>query len=54
MREQVLLYELFIDLQKAFNSMDRNHCIQILKNRGVGPKILRLIRTRWDLSILVC
>ena len=34
--------------------MDRKRCLQILEDRGVGPKIQRLIQTFWRLSLLVC
>ena len=33
--KQVPLYGLFLDLRKAFDDMDREHCLQILKDQGV-------------------
>ena len=41
--EQAPLYEIFIDLRKAFDAMDRERCLKILKDRGVGKNIRRLI-----------
>ena len=53
-KEQVPLYGIFIDLHKAFDAMDRGRCIQILRDRGVGEKALRLIARFWKGAQLVC
>ena len=34
--------------------MDRERCIQILEDRGVGPRIRLLIKRFWALALLVC
>ena len=52
--KQVPLYGLFIDLRKVFDAMDRKRCLQILEDRGVSPKIRRLIQRFWSLALLVC
>ena len=52
--EQEPLYAVFIDLRKAFDAMDRDRCLQILKDYGVGPNILRLIKNFWHKAVLVC
>ena len=52
--EQEPLFAVFIDLRKAFDAMDRDRCLEILKNYGVGPNILRLIRKFWLKAKLVC
>jgi len=41
------LYGVFLDLKKAFDSMDRDCCIMILEGCGAGPWMIRLIRTCW-------
>ena len=41
--EQEPFYGGFIDLKKAFDAMDRDRCIKILRDRGVGEKALGLI-----------
>ena len=41
--EQEALYEIFIDLRKANDAMERERCLEILEGYGVGPNILRLI-----------
>ena len=42
--EQVPLYGLVLDLRKAFDAMDRERCLQILKDRGVWSRIHLLIK----------
>ena len=52
--EQVPFYGVFLDLQKAFDAMDREQCILILEDYGVGPRMIRLIRNFWCNALLVC
>ena len=46
MREAVL-HEIFLDLQKAYNALDWNRCLEILAVYGVGPRALQLLREYW-------
>ena len=48
------MLELFLDLKKAFDSMDRERCIMILEGHGAGPRMIRLIRGYWRDAIMVC
>ena len=48
------MYGVFIDLRYAYNAMDRERCLEILKAYGVGPKMLRLLRYIWDNTERVC
>ena len=34
---QTPLYGIFIDLRKAYDAMDRDRCLEIMKGYGVGP-----------------
>jgi hypothetical protein len=52
--EQEALYSTFIDLRKAYDAMDRERCLEILKGYGVVPNMLRLITAFWDMAVLVC
>ncbi len=52
--EQVPFYGVFLDLKKAFDSMDRERCLLILEGYGVGPRMIRLIRNFWRHAVLVC
>ena len=45
--EQDALYEIFIDLKKAYNAIDCKKRFEILKEYGVGSTILRLIKYFW-------
>jgi hypothetical protein len=42
--EQVPFYGVFLNLKKAFDSMDRERCFLILGGYGVGPKMIHLIQ----------
>ena len=52
--EQHPLYGIFIDLRKAFDAMDRERCLEILRGYGAGPNMLRLIDHFWKEAELVC
>ena len=41
-------FQVFIDVQKAYNSLDRGRCTEILRDYGLGPKIQRLLQRYWD------
>ena len=46
MREGVL-YEVFLDLQKAYDALDWDRCLKILAAYGVGPRVIRLLWKYW-------
>ncbi len=52
--EQAPFYGVFLDLKKAFDSMDRERCLLILERYGVRPRMIRLIRNFWHNTVLVC
>ena len=52
--EQQPLYGVYIDLQKAYDAMDRGRCVLIMEAYGVGPKMIRLIEYFWENAELVC
>jgi hypothetical protein len=39
-QEQEAWHQIFLDLQKAYNLMDRGCCVDILVGYGVGPKLI--------------
>jgi hypothetical protein len=52
--EHLPFYGVFLDLKKAFDSMDRERCLLILEEYGVGPRMIRLIRSFWRNPVFVC
>jgi len=52
--EQAPFNGVFLDLKKAFDSMDRERCLLILEGYGVGPRMIRLIRNFWRNAVVVC
>ena len=38
--EQTPLYEIFVDLKKAYDSVDQSRCLEILAGYGVGPNLI--------------
>ena len=41
-------YIIFLDLTKAYDSIDRARTLEVLKAYGVGPNILHFIKTTWE------
>jgi hypothetical protein len=52
--EQASFYGVFIDLKKAFNAMDWEHCLYILEEHGVGPSMHQIIHHFWDKATNAC
>ena len=46
MRDTVL-NSILLDLCKAYDTLDRDFCMDILAGYGVGPSMLRILRTYW-------
>ena len=38
---------IFLDLNKAYDALDRSRCLGILEGYGVGPGARRLLRNYW-------
>jgi hypothetical protein len=53
-QDQCPLYEICVDLKKAYDAIDRGHMMEILKAYGAGPKLLRLQNSFWENAKLVC
>ena len=45
--KQVPLYGIFLDLRKAYDTLDRERALGILEGYGVGPRCLGLLRRFW-------
>ena len=42
-----LLFQVFLDVQKAYNSLDRGRCVEILRGHGIRQNMVRLIAHHW-------
>ena len=45
---QAVLHEILLDLHKAYNSLDRSRCLEILEVYGMGTRDLRLLCRYWE------
>jgi hypothetical protein len=52
--EQEPLYQVFVDLRKAYDHLDWERCLAIMTGYGVGPKLLRLQTKFWEQAQMVC
>ena len=48
------MFGIFLDLCKAYAVIDRNCCLLILPDTGIGPKALHILKTFWDRGVLGC
>lgn len=53
MRSTNPLYWVFLDLKKAYDTLDRQRALAILKGYGVGQKILSIIERVWEMDTMV-
>ncbi len=53
-QEQEAWYQIFLDLRKAYDAMDRRRCLDILAGYGGGPKLIRLLTHFWAEAKLAC
>jgi hypothetical protein len=52
--EQEPLFQVFIDLRKAYNHLNQAKCLEIMTGYGVEPKLLPLQAKFWDQVQMVC
>jgi hypothetical protein len=52
--DQALLYQIYLDLKKAYDTLDRMQCLETLAGYRVGPNLLRLQKHFWDGARMVC
>ena len=52
--EQEPSYQIFVDLCKAYDHLNRAKCLEITTGYGVGSKLLRLQEKFWDQEEMVC
>ena len=42
-----MIHEIFLDLQKAYDDLDRERFLGILDTYSVGPMTLWILRSKW-------
>ncbi len=52
--DQEPLYQIYLDLRKAYDALDWGQCLKILAGYGVGPNLLCLQKNFWDDVKMVC
>ena len=43
-----MLFQVFLDLKKAYNTLDQGQTLLILEQYGVGPKVQHLLHNFWQ------
>jgi hypothetical protein len=51
--QQVPVFKIFIDLKKAYDTLDRERTLEILERYGVGALTLQLLRQLWDRQLVM-
>ena len=41
-------FQIFLDLRKTYDALDRGRCLEIHRGYGVGPRILGILRAYWE------
>jgi hypothetical protein len=52
--DQEPLYQIYLDLRKAYAALDQGRCLEILAGYGVGPNLIPLQKKFWDDAKMVC
>ena len=47
------LFQVFLDILKSYNSLDRGLCLEVLKGYGMGLNLARLLKSYWGRNIIV-
>ena len=49
-----VLYQIYLDLRKAYDSIHREAVLALLEKYGVGPNIIRYIQNIWEDQEFFC
>jgi len=47
------LYHVYLDFSKAYDLIDRGSTLTILRDYGMGPRIIRLLEHFWDRHVVI-
>ena len=46
--ESKTIYKIFLDLRKAYDSIDRNRVLRLMEKYKIGPNIRRYVAKVWE------
>ena len=47
------LFQVFLDVSKSYDPLDRRICMEILRKYGLGPRLQQLLQRYWDIHRVV-
>ena len=50
---EMVLYKIFLKLQRAYDALDRDRCIKMLDGCDVGPREICILRKYWGRHTMV-
>jgi hypothetical protein len=51
--QQVPLFQIYLDLRKAYDALDRERCLEIVEAYGTGKRVVRLLKSYWSKQKIV-
>eukprot|EP00978_Attheya_sp_CCMP212_P014987 scaffold38492_cov35-Attheya_sp.AAC.1 len=51
--QQVPLFQIYLDLRKAYDALDRERCLEIVEAYGTGKCVVRLLKAYWSKQKIV-
>ena len=47
------LFQVFLDIYKVYDSLDRGQCLEVLRGYGMKPNLAQLLKSYWDRQSIV-
>jgi hypothetical protein len=52
-RNKIPMYMIFLDIKKAYDTLDRERTISLLKKYGIGDNICKILENIWDKDTVI-